>query len=417
MSLLNRPDGVQFVVQPYRERIAISKRSVMVQRLRLLSEQHGQYVSLFPLGQGAIEAIFSKESGYLLGESLWTYLDKPAYLIFCERMSKENSQVLLVIVRANEIYLDAVIDNDKLRSELLPLMTLQESYRVITCGDVSLSLDEAPGHFVLPKHLVGSFEMAQESILKRLPVLPTARLLTLLLALRSPLLGSKISPALMATGVATLLAVVWWIYAMSPSTENVPVQKIVAEEPDVAYVDFYAAMQTPAPEQQLNELAKTVVGFYALPGWQPDTILYNGSQYQIQLDRQGGALQWLADWTAAQHYSLNLGSNGAEITVQSQLARRSTPKVLYPLSAVVVSLIDQLDRLFPNRSVSIGDPKMLGQTQSRTITINFADASPDTLTLIGNALGSDLPLSISAMNFSVRSGLLNGNVQLSVWGI
>ena len=74
MSLLNRPDGVQFVVQPYRERIAIGKRAVMVQRIRLLSEQHGQYVLLSPLGQDAIEAVFSKESGYLLGETIWTSL-------------------------------------------------------------------------------------------------------------------------------------------------------------------------------------------------------------------------------------------------------------------------------------------------------------------------------------------------------
>ncbi len=44
----------------------MGKRSVMVQRIRLLSEQHGQYVMFFPLGQDAIEAVFSKESGYLL---------------------------------------------------------------------------------------------------------------------------------------------------------------------------------------------------------------------------------------------------------------------------------------------------------------------------------------------------------------
>ena len=73
MSLLNRPDGIQFVVQPYRERIAIGKRSVMVQRIRLLSEQHGQYVLISPLTKDAVEAVFSKESGYLLGESVWTY--------------------------------------------------------------------------------------------------------------------------------------------------------------------------------------------------------------------------------------------------------------------------------------------------------------------------------------------------------
>ncbi len=83
----------------------------------------------------------------------------------------------------------------------------------------------------------------------------------------------------------------------------------------------------------------------------------------------------------------------------------------------MASLIDRLDSLFPNQSIGISDAKILGQTKSRTITISFTDASPDTLILIGDTLGDNLPLSIAAMNVSVRSGLLNGSVQLSVWGI
>ncbi len=60
------------------------------------------------------------------------------------------------------MYLDTVVDNDKLRNELLPLMTMQESFRVITCGDVSLRKAEAqePGKFYLT-------EKFSESILKK----------------------------------------------------------------------------------------------------------------------------------------------------------------------------------------------------------------------------------------------------------
>ena len=418
MSLLNRPDGVQFVVQPYRERIAIGKRAVMVQRIRLLSEQHGQYVMLFPLAQDAIEAVFSKESGYLLGETIWTRFEKPPYLIFCERLSKENNQVLLVVIRANEVYLDIVVDNEKLRSELLPLMTMQESFRVITCGEVSLKSIEAPGGFILSKNLVNSFEELKEPVFKNLPVLASAQLLTLLLALKSPLLGSRISPTMIAVVSAAVLVVVWWVYAVNPpTTKAVTVQNVVAEHPDLSYVDFYAAMKTPAPEQQLAELAQMVKIFYGLPGWQPSGIRYTGNQYNIQMDRQGGALQWLTQWVSAQHYSLSLGSKGAEVAVASQLQERLRPKALYPLSQVMASLIDQLDSIFPSQAVSISDPKIFGQTKSRMITINLVDASPDTLVLIGNTLGDNLPLSIAAMNVSFRSGLINGSVQLSVWGI
>ncbi len=405
-------------MQPYRERIAIGKRGVMVQRIRLLSEQHGQYVALSPLGPGAIEAVFSKESGYLLGESIWIQFEKPAYLIFCERLSKDNNQVLLVVIRANEVYLDVMVDNDKLRAELLPLMAMHESFRVVTCGDVTLSQTETPGHFILPKNLISTFEVVAGPIFKNLPKLPSTQLLTLLLALKLPLLGSRISPAMIAVSAAVVLAIVGWIYVMSPpSNSQVVSQKVVVQKPDLNYIDFYSAMKTPAPEQQLDELAQTVQIFYGLPGWQAGDIRYDGHQYHVQLTRQGGTLQWLMQWAAEQHYLLSLGSKGAEIAVPSQLNDRPKPKALYPLGQVMASIIDQLDLLFPNQSVSISDPKILGQTKSRTITINFSDASPDTLMLIGNTLGDKLPLSIAAMNVGVRSGLLNGNVQLSVWGI
>ena len=87
-------------------------------------------------------------------------------MIFCERLSKDNNQVLLVIIRANEVYLDILVDNDKLRAELLPLMTMQESYRVITCGDVSLKSVETPGGFVLPKNLVIVLKKSKSRFLK-----------------------------------------------------------------------------------------------------------------------------------------------------------------------------------------------------------------------------------------------------------
>lgn len=418
MSLIHRPDGFQFVVQPYRERIAIGKRAVMVQRIRLLSEQHGQYVLLSPLGQDALEAVFAKETGYLLGETVWHHFEKPAYLIFCERLSKDTNQVLLVVIRASEVYLDAIVDNDKLRAELLPLMAMQENFRVLTCGEVALKSVDTPGGFTLPKNLINSFEEIKEPVFKNLPALASAQLLTLMLSLKSPLLGPKISPVMVALGSAAVLAVVWWIYAMHPpAPERVVVNQTVAQKPDLSYVDFYAAMKSPAPQEQINELAQTIQIFYGLPGWQAADLHYDGSVYHVQMSRQGGSLQWLTKWAAGQNYGLNLSSQGAEVSVASELKDRLRPRTLYPLAQTMASLIDQLDKLFPNQAVSIGDPKIFGQTKSRIVTINFADASPDTLMLIGDTLGESLPLSISTMSLTVHSGLLNGSVQLSVWGI
>ncbi len=416
MSLLNRPDGVQFVVQPYRERIAIGKRSVMVQRIRFLSEQHGQYVLLTPLNTGSIEAVFSRESGYLLGESIWNYFDKPPYLIFCEKISKDSNQVLLVIIRANEIYLDTIVDNDKVRVELLPFMTMPESFRVITCGDTSLGQKEDTTHFMLPKNLVSSFEIANGPVFKNLPVYPQARILTLLMALKSPLLGPRVSPAIVGGGIATILAVVWWAYYVYPTNQAVSLPQLVTQLPDEAYANFYTAMKTPAPDQQLHELAHITQSFYSLPGWQAGEIRYGDNQYRVKLIRQGGTLNWLTQWVSQHHYLLNLNQDGAEIAVPSHLLPRPAPKAMYSVSEVMASLLDNLDSIFLNQTISVSDLKILGQTKLRTLTINLTDATPDTLLLIGNTVGG-LPLSVTGMNVSLRSGLLYGSVQLSVWGI
>ncbi len=154
-----------------------------------------------------------------------------------------------------------------------------------------------------------------------------------------------------------------------------------------------------------------------MPGWQASTIAYDGLQYHIQLERMGGALEWLTQWAVNQNYGFNFSSKGAEVAVLSELSERPRPKAVYSLPQVMASLIDQLDLLSLNPSIMISDSKIFGQTKSRIVTINFTDVSPDTLVLIGDTLGSNLPLAISAINVNVRNGLLSGSVQLSVWGI
>ena len=418
MSLLNRPDGIQFVVQAYRERLPLGKRSNLVSRICALAEQHGQYVLLSPVGQQFFEAVFSRQPGYLLGETVWTYFERQAYLIYCERLSRDNNQVLLVVIRNNEVYLDSLVDNDKLRVELLPLSTSQETFRVIVYGEVSLTEHETTGnHFVLPKNIVSSFEIAKEPIYKSLPAIDTWRLLTLPLALKSPLLGSRVPVKVIALGVAIVIAGAWWVYKISEDSSSMIIPKATAQKPDNSYTDFYSAMRTPMPSLQLNELAQTIEKFYALPGWQTGQVRYDSGQYRIELDRQGGTIQWLTQWAGNNQYMLNFGSKVAEIVLPSNLPGRPRPQALYSLQPVMASLIDQLDSMFPNQVINLSDVKQFGLTKSRVITINLTDVSPDVLTFIGKNIGNDLPLSITAVNVNVRTGLLSGSIQLSVWGI
>ena len=147
-------------------------------------------------------------------------------------------------------------------------MTMQETYRVITYGEVSLTQNSGSSNFELPKNLVNSFELAKEPVFNNLPTLASTRLLSLQLALESSLLGSKIPTAVIATVAILFLATIWWVYTMiSPQKKAIAPTQFV-EQPNLAFVDFYNAMKTPPPDQQFKELAEMIMTFYTLPGWQ-----------------------------------------------------------------------------------------------------------------------------------------------------
>ena len=73
MTLLTRGDGTPFVIQAYRELLITHKRSMLLQEIRMLAEQQGQYLRLSKNKDQNIEAVFNNEPGYLLAESIWQY--------------------------------------------------------------------------------------------------------------------------------------------------------------------------------------------------------------------------------------------------------------------------------------------------------------------------------------------------------
>ncbi len=411
MTILNKPDGTQFIVQAYRERLALGKRSALVQKLRALAEQHGQYLLLLPMPQRTLEVVFSKDPGYLLAETVWNYFERPNNLIFCERLSKDHNQVLLIAIRDGEVYLDTQIENEKIKTELLPLLTAEATYRVVISGDVSLTLEEGAA---------SSFEVSKESILKQLPILNTCRLSTLSLTLKSPLLGSRFTPLTLAAATIVFLGVVWglYIYLNKPEPQVTTPQSQAINQQDNSYTDFYSSLNSPAPSEQMEELAQNILRLYNLPsGWQPGEMHFENKNYQFGLIRQGGSVQEMQNWARNHNYSFNLGLEGAELALPSILSNRNVPRVVYSLQQVMASLIDKLDPLFTENAVSVGEIRQQGKVNSRTITINLKDISPEILPLIGNVLGESLPLSITAIDVKVNAGLLSGTIQLSAWGI
>lgn len=406
MSILTRDDGVQFVMQAYRELLTYKKKSLASQRTRDIAAQQGQFVRLFKKEAGQYEAVFSRDPGYLLGESVKHYFNEIQNLIFCESLSN-TSDLLVVVIRTGSVYLDAIIPIKNLRHELLPLLTSPQGYQVITSGYVPLK--ENGLHF--PKELLSALETLDEPLLSRLPTLRTLQLLPLPLALRTERLTHRTLP--IATMAVLILMVVSGIWSLFPKPHATP--PITTQAAIDPYDDYYRALSTPSPNQQLAELTQTINRLYALPGWTVTTIHFDGLQYQMTVSSEGGNLESLRTWAKQHEFHYLLTPDAAILTLFSQASKRTKPKVIYPSQDIVTLLIDKLDILLQGKHITLQKITQRGKAHETSMAILLKDASPQLLTFIGQAL-QDLPVAIHDAHFRITPGILNGIINLSVWG-
>src|SRR5687768_4951897 len=103
MPTIKRADGAQFAIHTYRELLKLQRPALMKNEIRLLAQNHGEYIRLFKQNQKNLEAIFSRDPGFLLGESVWHYFGKPSDLIYCEALP-EGQQAIVVVIKANTVY-------------------------------------------------------------------------------------------------------------------------------------------------------------------------------------------------------------------------------------------------------------------------------------------------------------------------
>ena len=77
MPQILRHDGVPFVVYTYRELVTAKKYNLLKRELEMLAREHGANARFYIYPDGDLEAIFSQEEGYLLGENIWQHFGNP----------------------------------------------------------------------------------------------------------------------------------------------------------------------------------------------------------------------------------------------------------------------------------------------------------------------------------------------------
>jgi hypothetical protein len=342
MPILRRDDGLQFIIQPYREILNVERVGVLKKKIRMLASDYGGNLCIFQTPDRNLEIVFSRDSGPLLGESVWNYLKRPNNLIYCEALFERN-RALMVIVKNGVILLDASISYSAVMEELASLDTVNQKYDIYVYGDVPLVKSKSEGDregVALEDQCVRSFNKLDESLFMKLPVYDEARLQPLELALNSPYLGkSGVTP--MVVGMFAIAAIFagWHIYKaflVQPIREQIAaVQK--ATDP---FLGFYSSLTRPYPEDQLVEFASMEKLLMSLPpGWDSGKISFDGNKYDMEVIFAGGSMAMIREWMGKNHFEFPFATDKMPITVMSKLQPRPAVKIIYSIDDTLTVLI------------------------------------------------------------------------------
>lgn len=413
MPTIRREDGSQFIIQPYRELYDPEKASTLKKKIRALSKTQGENIRLFKQLDGRIEAVFSREPGFLLGETIWDFLNKPDNLIYCEALP-ERRQALLVVVMNGIVFLDAKRNFATLIDEFITLATSDEKFDIYVCGDMPLGETSEGGKFVFEQKNVNGFKTLEEPLLQQLPIDENAQLQPLELALSSPILGKpKTMPIIMVAVLVGIILVFWHIFTEPP---KVPKLQLYQPKPAVnPYQGYYQALTTPSPRQQMRELITRTNLISELPGWRIANLTYNGNNYSIQLTSKGGSITQAQAWAKMNNLDISLQQSGLSLTMPSSLTNRLRPQAIYPLDQTLALLLDDLNQLIPGKNVSFSNMTTPGAYRSANITINLNKSFIGVLMLIGEELNR-FPVTITNIILTPQNGNFSGKISLQVLG-
>lgn len=402
MSVIRREDGSVFVLQPYRESLSLRSTSLLKKEIRHLAETHGDNVRLFRHDHGfsKYEGVFSRETGYLLGESIWQYFAKPQELIYCEVLGN-TQQVLLVIVRDGQIYLDNKVAIGDLAHEFTALASEEVRYPVYVYGNVTLGLDE---------NKITSITQLEQSVFAQLPLIETLNLLSLERALDEFRLGKKQQSSMLILSAVVLLAgLSGWVYYQSEA----PAQpKKIALNP---FAQYQQALQTPAPSQQINALVNDLEQMYGMLGWYPAQVNYTGINAKVSVHSLGGTATELLNWAQQNGMQVDFSPQSASVDFVTVINARPKPNRILNVQQSIAVIIDRMMQLLPGKSVTVNNTLQAQALTQTSLTITFKNIAPEVLQLVGSNLGG-LPVNLNNCQLNIHDGMLSGSIQLTVVG-
>lgn len=411
MTIIKRNDGVTFIMQAYREHLQLKNKRQLAQEIELLSTQHGQFINMMRRADSTLEVAMSQKPGYLLGELVWDFFARVDNLIFCEAIA-DSANCLLVIIRDGSVYLDKRLVSGEIRDEMMPIIADDRSYEVYTFGDVPLRDTDTFGDatFKLPKKIVAKFNHLTQSVFERLLVSPEFELQPLPTILRSRYLRDN-RLALTLVAVLVVMGGGWWFLGSSTPQQSVTQLQQLPQ----SLQSYQVALTSPTPSAVIDELAEKIDQLYLIPGWKAATITFSGDKFQVEMQAQGGNLWYLTDWAKQHYYDLRMTPRGAELTLKSHLKNRQLQQHYPDSKTVLAEFMQRLSEVLTADAIHVQSSRQQGVMQETRFTLDLKELSPDLLDLVGREL-EDLPLSLSSVHLRLKDGLIDGQIELSLWG-
>ena len=414
MTQLTRYDDVEFVVLTYRELLTAESPGMVKREIQLLAAENGQYVKCFPREQG-VEAIFSKDKGYLLAESVWDYFGEPDNLIYCEELPG-GSNAVLVVIRGGTVFLDIEVNKRNLMDELAAISLGSVAYQIKLFGD--LPIGEARDQFQFPRQNIDKIQWLDTSAFLALQPKEEYALGTVKQAFSS--LGytqaalKKLFIVLLILGVIGIAT--WWLLKPRAAPPPPPVVEGPPPPPPDPYQAFKQALMTPAPAAIVEDLINTLSDAYGIPGWTPQSLTLTGNTATVTLSKDGGNAGILLAWKRSHpNVQLSINTGQAVLTYTLQEAPRSTPEVIYKLPDLLANFYDELNAKFPGSTVSVGAISAADHYQQSTINVSFTDQSPDSLMVLVDVL-KGLPVVLNSATMTVSNGLISGQLAIQLIG-
>jgi len=411
MTYITRDDGEHFVIPSYRDVLTTKQKSLLKSEILSLSKSYGEYITLQRKAPTKYEVAFSSERGYLLGESVWHFFDRPFDMVYCEEIHG-TTDAILVIVKSGSVYLDGSFPIDTIPEELVVFLTEQNNFEIYIHGDIPISETPEDGKFSFDSNSIKKFTVLEKPVFPTLPLLKSYQFDLVDNVLKQH--GIGVFPLKQTIAVLAVIGMGWWLWShFSPSEEE---QAPAPEKPQVnPFKGYYDALNSTDPGDSIAFYVAGLTKLYGLPGWNIKNTIYRDGVLNATVTSQGSPLKSLYEWAKLNNAIANIGQQGVMIMVTMPLEKRGQAQYIYPIRAVLVEIIDKIASVYPGNNIQLGEQKNLGSYSEMAIAIRLSNVSPGLLAIIGKLL-SGYPITLQNMPLSVDNGSLNGTINLLILG-